>query len=113
NYSRAGGCAAFSNYFTPQYDNAVLHSSLKKNIVFAQHNLVTDSSFNEFHLIICRNVLVFFNSSLQDRVHKLLYESLSLPGYLALGRRDNLDLSPYKPYYELIDGQNKFYRKIH
>ncbi|MDI6777287.1 MAG: protein-glutamate O-methyltransferase CheR [Syntrophales bacterium] len=112
NYKKAGGSMPFSNYYTARYENARFKSSLKKNIVWAPHNLVTDASFNEFHLILCRNVMIYFNRSLQNRVHKLLYESLAISGVLGLGSKESLNLTPYDDYYEELDGREKLYRKI-
>ncbi len=71
NYIRAGGKRSFSEYYTAKYDGALFSPSLTQNIVFAQHNLVTDSSFNEFHVILCRNVLIYFDRDLQARVQSL------------------------------------------
>lgn len=80
NYLKAGGTGSFSEYYTARYENALFKSSLKKNIIWAEHNMVSDASFNEFHIILCRNVMIYFNKSLQDRVHKLLYESMAISG---------------------------------
>lgn len=77
NYMKAGGTREFSDYYTAHYDNVIFHPSLKTNVVFAEHNLATDGSFNEFHVILCRNVMIYFNKALQERVHNLIYESLS------------------------------------
>ncbi len=68
NYRLAGGLEDFESYFTPQHGHGRIHSWLRKNVIWGQHNLVTDASFNEFHLILCRNVLIYFNSSLQEHV---------------------------------------------
>src|SRR5437588_7969713 len=74
NYTKAGGKKLFSEYYTSAYDYAILKLSLRENIVFAQHNLATDASFNEFHVILCRNVLIYFNRELQAHVYNLLHE---------------------------------------
>ncbi|HZG73461.1 MAG TPA: protein-glutamate O-methyltransferase CheR, partial [Chondromyces sp.] len=81
NYLLSGGKKSFSEYYTADSHNAYLVSDLLEHIVFAQHNLVTDRSFNEFHVIFCRNVLIYFNLELQQRVMKLFNESLSLNGF--------------------------------
>ena len=112
NYIQAGGNAAFSNYYTAQYDNAVFKAFLKKNILFTQHNLVTDSSFNEFNMILCRNVMIYFNRDLQARVHRLIYESLSQWGVLGLGEKESLKFTPYEEKYEILDQTQKLFRKI-
>lgn len=90
NYLKAGGKEDFSSYYTASHDHAILSRSLKKNITFAQHNLVTDGKFNEFQVIICRNVLIYFNRPLQERVHRLFHDSLSLMGILGLGNSEAL-----------------------
>ncbi len=112
NYIRSGGTRSFSDYYTSAYDAAAFDSSLKRNIVFAQHNLVSDRSFNEFHLIVCRNVMIYFDSTLQSRVHELFYESLARFGVLALGHRESIRLSPLEDRYEELDAQERIYRKV-
>ncbi len=112
NYFEAGGKRAFSEYYQAQGEQVVFHSFLQKNVVFAQHNLVTDKSFNEFDIIICRNVLIYFNKSLQKEVHKLFYESLSVSGFLGLGKREGIGFTSYENCYEEIDRSEKLYRKF-
>ena len=85
NYLQAGGTQAFSNYYSTDSRFAYFNPSLLQNIIFAQHNLVTDQSFNEFHIILCRNVLIYFTSKLQNQVQQLFYESLGHNGFLCLG----------------------------
>lgn len=111
-YLQAGGQKSFSEYYTAAYNNAIFRSFLKQNIIFSHHNLVTDASFNEFNVILCRNVLIYFNQVLQEQVHKLLYESLRMFGMLGLGRQETLKLTPYENCYEELDGQEKLYRRI-
>lgn len=113
NYLRAGGKKVLADYYTTQYGRAIFHSSLKKNIVWSQHNLVTDGSFNEFHVILCRNVLIYFDQTLQARVHKLLYESLIHFGMLGLGQMESIQFSPYEKSYEARDNLEKWYCKIY
>ena len=112
NYMEAGGTKSFSEYYKVAGGQAVFNPLLQKNIVFAEHNLVTDSSFNEFDIIICRNVLIYFNQTLQNDVHKLFYESLSLSGFLCLGNREGVRLTTYGKYYEETDSTGKLYRKV-
>jgi chemotaxis protein methyltransferase CheR len=112
NYIRAGGKRSFSEYYTAKYDGALFSPSLTKNVVFSQHNLVTDRSFSEFNVIFCRNVLIYFDRSLQHRVHALFYESLVMFGILALGSKESLRFSQYEPCYEKLDVREKLYRKI-
>jgi chemotaxis protein methyltransferase CheR len=81
-------------------------------MVFSPHNLVTDSSFNEFNVILCRNVLIYFDKTLQQRVHHLLYESLNRFGILGLGRQESLKFTPYEKQYEALDVREKLYRRI-
>lgn len=111
-YLQAGGKTAFSEYYTAAYDGAIIRSFLRENIVFSPHNLVTDASFNEFNVILCRNVLIYFNRTLQERVHSLLYESLRMFGILGLGKHETLRTTAYENYYEDLDNQEKIYRRI-
>ncbi len=112
NYIAAGGKRAFSDYYVAKYGGALFSPSLTRNVVFSQHNLVTDSSFSEFNAILCRNVLIYFDKSLQARVHELFYNSLAMFGILALGSRESLRFSPCEDYYEQINGPEKIYRKV-
>jgi len=112
NYIKAGGTQAFSDYYTAAYDHAILKSSLKDNVVFAQHNLASDSSFNEFQVILCRNVMIYFNSQLQAHVHNLLHDSLVMFGVLGLGAKETLKFSPHEQSYEEIDHASRLYRRI-
>ncbi|MDD2219309.1 MAG: CheR family methyltransferase [Desulfoplanes sp.] len=112
NYIDAGGKLAFSNYYTAQYDNAIFKSFLKEKIVFAQHNLVTDQSFNEFNLILCRNVMIYFGKNLQARTHKVIYNSLSQWGILGLGDKENLTFTPFEDHYETLSQTYKLFRKV-
>ncbi|KAB7705951.1 protein-glutamate O-methyltransferase CheR [Bacillus aerolatus] len=112
NYLAAGGIRSFSEYYTAKNENAIFHPFLMKNVVFAQHNLATDRSFNEFHVIICRNVMIYFNKMLQNRVHHLLHESLSLSGILALGSKEGIKFTSIANSYEEVDSFEKVYRKI-
>ena len=111
-YLKAGGKSSFSEYYTAAYENAIIRSYLKENIVFSQHNLATDSSFNEFNVILCRNVLIYFDQILQKRVHQLLYDSLGVFGILGLGRQESLRLTPYEHYYEEVEKSDRIYRRI-
>jgi chemotaxis protein methyltransferase CheR len=85
---------------------------LRRNIVFALHNLVSDRSFNEFQLIFCRNVMIYFNRTLQRHVHELLYDSLALWGYLGLGRSESVRFSQHEHRYEAVSERERLYRKI-
>jgi chemotaxis protein methyltransferase CheR len=112
NYVKAGGKAAFSEYYTADNDGAIFRSSLRRNVVFSQHNLVTDRSFNEFNVILCRNVLIYFNQGLQNRVHQLLYESLGKFGVLGLGHKESISYTPYEKKYEALEEGEKLYRRV-
>ena len=111
NYQRAGGTASFSDYYTAKHDGVILHEFLRRNIVWAGHNLVSDSSFNEFHVILCRNVMIYFNRALQARVHKLLYASLAVGGVLGLGHGESLQFTPCEDCYAVLDAGERLYRK--
>ena len=112
NYVKADGKAEFSEYYTAAYDHAVFRPELRSNIVFAPHNLVTDGSFNEFNVILCRNVMIYFNQALQNHVHDLLYRSLSRLGVLGLGRKESLRFSPHEHQYQALDAAERLYRKV-
>ncbi len=111
NYLRAGGTSAFSDYYTANYDHAIFKASLRKNIVFAQHNLVSDGTFNEFNVVLCRNVLIYFGTDLQSRVYRLLHQSLRRFGILALGRGETLRHTVIENEYDEVDIQERLYRR--
>jgi chemotaxis protein methyltransferase CheR len=112
NYIRAGGKGAFSDYYTAAYDGARFLRSLTENVVFAQHNLVSDRSFNEFHAIVCRNVLIYFDRELQNRVHALFHESLARFGVLAVGQKESIRFTDFAERYEELEPAEKLYRKV-
>jgi chemotaxis protein methyltransferase CheR len=112
NYIRAGGTRSFSEYYTAMYDGALFSPSLTRTVAFSQHNLVTDRSFTEFNVILCRNVLIYFDRELQARVHGLFYESLVHLGILCLGSKESLRLSEYESSYEELSGAERIYRKV-
>lgn len=112
NYHAAGYLGAFSDYYHASHGHVAMRAELSKNIVWAQHNLVTDASFNEFHLILCRNVLIYFNQCLQRRVCCLFYDSLAPNGLLALGRQESLQLMPHESCYAILNGREKIYQRI-
>lgn len=112
NYLKAGGSKSFSDYYSAGYGGAIVRQSLKRNIVFAQHNLVTDGSFNSFHLILCRNVMIYFNQALQARVHRLIFQSLCRFGMLALGRRESLSHTVHERDYEELDPDERVFRRL-
>ncbi|MCL1697703.1 MULTISPECIES: protein-glutamate O-methyltransferase CheR [unclassified Lysinibacillus] len=112
NYMLAGGIQAFSEYYKTDYQYAYFHPSLLKNIIFAQHNLVTDQSFNEFHVIMCRNVLIYFLPELQNKVHYLFAESLSKNGFLCLGDKETIGFEDIISKYKEIVGNEKIFQKV-
>lgn len=111
NYLEAGGSQALSEYFHTQYDAVLMHRFLKDSITFANHNLITDSAFGEMNLVLCRNVLIYFNQNLQNRVVRLLSESLIPKGYLVLGSKESLKLSHCEDLFTVLSLQNKIYQK--
>jgi chemotaxis protein methyltransferase CheR len=112
NYHKAGGTNEFSDYYTAQYDSVIFSAALRNNIVFSEHNLATDGSFNEFQVILCRNVMIYFNKDLQARVHNLLYDSLSMFGVFGLGNKESLKFTPRAAFYEHLNENDKLYRKV-
>jgi chemotaxis protein methyltransferase CheR len=112
NYLKSGGNQEFSQYYTAHHGHALFEPRLLRNVIFAQHNLVTDGSFNSFNLVLCRNVMIYFNRALQNRVHELLYESLDSFGVLALGDKESLRFSPKESRYEVLHERAKLYRRV-
>jgi chemotaxis protein methyltransferase CheR len=111
NYQKSGAKRSFSEYYVAKYDSALLDKSLKQNIVFSIHNLATDQSFNEFQLILCRNVLIYFNQSLQNKVIGLFYESLCPFGFLALGNKESLLFSDNQKDFEDVDRKERIFMR--
>lgn len=112
NYLQAGGKREFSEYYTASHDHAILRPSLRQKMVFAQHNLVTDSSFNEFQAVLCRNVLIYFNRTLQNRVHGLIFESLCWFGMVGLGSKETVRFTCHEKDYEALDPEERLYRRV-
>ena len=111
NYQKAGGRRAFSDYYTAAYGNAIIDSSLRENVTFADHSLATDSVFSETQLISCRNVLIYFNKTLQDRAFGLFHDSLCHRGFLVLGSKETLDFSAYANRFDALVKPERIYRK--
>lgn len=112
NYLKAGGKKAFSEYYTTDYQFAYFHSNLSDNLIFEQHNLVSDSSFNEFHVILCRNVMIYFDKELQLHVHRLFYNSLANGGFIGLGSKESMLHIPDGQRYEEFNSHEHIYRKV-
>lgn len=111
NYIESGGQHEFSQYYTAKYDYVKMDESLKRKMIFSTHNLVSDGSFNEFQLILCRNVLIYFDKDLQDRVFRLFDESMDALGFIALGARETLRFSPVAHKYKQQE-KEKIWRKV-
>jgi len=111
NYLESGGKAQLSDYYTSKYGSVLFDKTLAKNVVFADHNLVTDGVFAEVHLVFCRNVLIYFDKKLQNRVLGLFTNSLIKRGILCLGTKESLRFSDYENNYEVLDKKNKIYKK--
>ncbi len=113
NYIAAGGTAAFSDYYTAGYDHARLRESLREHVVFSQHNLVSDGVFNEFNVILCRNVMIYFTPPLQERVHDLFARSFATFGLLGLGSHESLRFMARADEYEALEPGEKLFRRGH
>jgi chemotaxis protein methyltransferase CheR len=112
NYIRAGGRRAFSEYYLARYEGALFDRTLTENVVWAQHNLVQDRTFQEFNVILCRNVMIYFDRPLQNHVHRLFYESLDRFGILCLGHKESIRFTELEHCYEELDGHEKLYRRL-
>lgn len=111
NYQKAGGKESFSDYYHANNELVIFDKNLRKDIVFANHNLVTDGVFAEVNMIICRNVLIYFNRNLQNEVLKLLHNSLITGGFLALGTKESLMFSDEEKKYKTLDTKQKIFKK--
>ncbi|MDG0810843.1 CheR family methyltransferase [Cohnella rhizosphaerae] len=111
NYEQSGGKAPFASFYETNHGQAMLHARYLERIVFAEHNLVTDRSFNEFQIIFCRNVMIYFDNELRERVHALLYESLSPGGFLVLGNKESVAFTSFAGRYETWNDEYRIYRK--
>lgn len=111
NYRESGGGRSLEEFFARTGDTLVLRKDLLDRVVFARHSLVCDGPFNEFHLLLCRNVLIYFEPSLQEKVHRLLYNSLPNGGMLGLGNHETIARSPFAHAYRTIDEINRLYQR--
>jgi chemotaxis protein methyltransferase CheR len=112
NYQKAGGTRAFSDYYTAAYGGALFDRALVENVTFADHSLATDSVFAETHFISCRNVMIYFNRRLQNRVLGLFHESLCHRGFLGLGSKESIDFSTYAQQFEPLAKRERVFRKV-
>ncbi|MCF8370074.1 MAG: protein-glutamate O-methyltransferase CheR [Bacteroidales bacterium] len=113
NYQEAGGLNSFSDYYNAKYDSAIMNTSLKKNVVFADHNLVQDGVFGEMNLVVCRNVLIYFDRDLQNRVIKLFKDSLIQGGILCLGSKESIKFTEHYQSFDPIVEKEKIFKKIY
>jgi len=111
-YERSGGRASLADHYSITGRSARFNRNLQGSITWARHSLVTDGSFNDFHLIVCANVLIYFRSSLQERAHRLMYDSLIRGGFLALGKRESLLYCPDRDHYEQVRDDVNLFRKM-
>jgi chemotaxis protein methyltransferase CheR len=113
NYGASGGTCAFSDYYTAAYDHVVLRQSLRDHVVFSQHNLASDGVFNEFNVILCRNVMIYFTPPLQERVHDLFARSFATFGLLGIGSHESLPGTAGAHEYEPLVAGQKLFRRVH
>jgi chemotaxis protein methyltransferase CheR len=111
NYQKAGGKRAFSDYYTAAYGGALFDRALVENVTFADHSLATDSVFSETHFVSCRNVMIYFNRRLQNRVLGLFHESLCHRGFLGLGSKESIEFSNYANRFEPLAKRERLFRK--
>ena len=111
NYQKSGGKRAFSDYYTAAYGGALFERFLTENVTFADHSLATDSVFSETHFVSCRNVMIYFNRRLQNRVLGLFHESLCHRGFMALGSKESIDFSSYANRFESVARRERIFRK--
>ena len=111
NYQKSGGKKSLSSYYHANYDAMIFDKNLRKNVTFSNHNLVLDGSFGQMHLIICRNVLIYFDKTLQSRIFSLFNESLCDNGFLVLGSKETLSFSSMEEQFSALDKKWKIYQK--
>ena len=111
NYFLAGGKRSLSDYFTAKYDGALFAPRLAKNVLFTQHNLAMDRSFSEFNVIVCRNVLIYFDRALKDQALGLFAESLATLGVLCLGRKESLRFTAFEHEFSTLSARERIYRR--
>ncbi len=112
-YQKACGQRSFADYYHARYQSAIMDRTLRANVTFANHNLVTDGVFSEMHLIFCRNVLIYFDRVLQNRVLTLLADSLSHGGFLCLGTKETIEFSDVWKQFRVVDARARIYQKVH
>lgn len=111
NHQKSGARTSLSDYYTADYGRAIFDKSLREQVVFSDHSLVTDAVFAEMHLISCRNVLIYFDRKLQDRALGLFKDSLARKGFLGLGSKESLRFSSQAAAFSEFDGANRIYQR--
>jgi len=111
NYQLSGGSKKLSDYYKSRYGSVIFDKELSNKIVFADHNLVTDNVFADVNLILCRNVLIYFEKELQDKVIGLFYDSLVPSGILCLGTKESIKFSRHGNLFEIVDEKQRIYKK--
>ena len=112
NFNKVYALSSLSNHYTAMYDAAIINNEYRSKVLFSMHNLVSDNVFNEFQFISCRNVMIYFDKKLQERVLNLFYESLNLFGFLCLGTKESLFGHPIKDNFKVIDKTYNIFQKI-
>lgn len=113
NYQKSGGHASFADYYTARYENSILTSSLRENILFTSHNLTADTSLGEMHLVLCRNVMIYFKPALKERCLAMFDNCIAPGGFLCLGSKERLDGRKIRDRYEEIAPRTSIYRKVY
>ena len=111
NYQKAGGLSSFAEYYTADYESVKINPPLRDRVLFSAHNLATDGVFAEMNIIFCRNVLIYFNKELQNKVMKLFYDSLCPGGFLCLGPKESLRFTEYADKFDIVGEKERIYRK--
>ncbi|OGR18903.1 MAG: chemotaxis protein CheR [Desulfobacterales bacterium GWB2_56_26] len=111
NYQKAGGLSSFAEYYTADYESVKINPPLRDRVLFSAHNLATDGVFAEMNIIFCRNVLIYFNKELQNKVMKLFYDSLCPGGFLCLGPKESLRFTDYADKFDIVGEKERIYRK--
>ena len=111
NYINSGGASSLSDYYVAHYGKVKMNNDLNRNMVFTKHNLINGTSFNQMHMIMCRNVFIYLTKEQQDRTLRLFLDSLTPRGYLVLGIKESAMFSPVLNELEIINGKLRIYRK--
>jgi chemotaxis protein methyltransferase CheR len=112
NYQLSGQGGSLTDYFTTMYDAATIHNELKVNTLFSVHNLISDTVFNEFQLITCRNVFIYFETALQEKILNLFYNSLCPFGFLCLGSKETIRSDVFRKKFKEVNSKENIYQKV-